>query len=331
MAKQSTRLPLSVIIPVKNEERNIAACLESVAWADEVWVVDSHSADRTVEIARAYTDKIAQFDYAGGFPKKKNWALGNLPLAHEWVLIVDSDERVTPELGAEICALLSRGPEADGYYLNRKLIFLGRWIKHCGWYPSWNLRLFRHRLGRYERLETEDVENAGDVEVHEHIVLKGKAAYLKHDLLHEDFKSVYHFIERHNRYSNWDACVYHNLAGGVRTSSSIGTSLFGSPLERKRFLKRLWVRLPFRPLLRFLWMYVLRLGFLDGRPGLIFCTLMSMHEAVISAKLYEYQKQSGVRSPESGVKTGFPDARLQTSNPGLKTPDSGLRTPDSGL
>ncbi len=287
MTDRPDKLPISVIIPVKNEERNIAACLESVAWADEIWVVDSRSADQTVGIARRYTDQIAQFDYSGGFPRKKNWALTNLPLKHEWTLLLDADERVTPELQREIREVIVRANKADGYYINRRLIFLGRWIKHCGWYPSWNLRLFKHRLGRYERLEAEDVENAGDVEVHEHVVLQGRAEYLKNDLLHEDFKSIYHFIERHNRYSNWEARVYHNLARGAELKDSIGASLFGSPVERKRFIKRLWARLPVRPLLRFAWMYLVRGGFLDGRPGLIFCALMTMHEAAISAKMYE--------------------------------------------
>ncbi len=287
MTAHQSKLPVSVIVPVKNEERNIAACLESVAWADEIWVVDSHSTDSTCEIARQHGARVEQFDYAGGFPKKKNWALQNLPLKHEWVLLLDADERVTPELQTEITEILNAPEQADGYYINRRLIFLGRWIKHCGWYPSWNLRLFKHRLGRFERLEAEDVENAGDVEVHEHVLLDGHAEYLKHDLLHEDFKSIYHFIERHNRYSNWDARVYANLAGGLAGSQSINASLFGSPLERKRFIKRMWARFPFRPLLRFLWMYVVKFGFLDGRPGLIFCTLMTMHEAVISAKIYE--------------------------------------------
>lgn len=283
------KLPVSVIIPVKNEERNIAACIQSVTWADEIWIVDSHSTDRTVEIARRFTQQIEQFEYSGSYPRKKNWALANLPFAHEWVLLVDADERVPPELEAEIRAVLTSPARADGYYINRKLIFLGRWIRHCGWYPSWNLRFFKHTLGRYEKLETEDVANAGDVEVHEHVVLEGRAGYLENDLLHEDFKSVYHFIDRHNRYSNWDARVYLNLMRGVHGSTSIGASPFGAPVERKRFIKRLWVRLPGRPLLRFLWMYACRLGFLDGKAGLIFCTLMSMHEAVISAKLYEYQ------------------------------------------
>lgn len=301
---ESEKLPLSVILPVKNEERNLAACLDSVAWADEVWVVDSHSTDGTEALARARGARVAQFDYAGGFPKKKNWALMTLPFAHEWVLLLDADERVTPELAEEIRSILRGDPAqaADGYYVNRKLIFLGRWIRHCGWYPSWNMRLFKHRLGRYEKLEAEDVENAGDVEVHEHVVLQGRAAYLRHDLLHEDFKSIYHFIERHNRYSNWDARVYANLASGVALGNSIGASLFGAPLERKRFLKRMWARFPLRPLFRFVWMYIVKRGFLDGRAGLIFCTLMTMHEAVISAKMYEERLNATQRGGDAATR-----------------------------
>jgi len=290
------KVPVSVIIPVKNEEQNIAACLESVQWADEAWVVDSGSTDRTVDVARRYTDKIECFEFRGGYPKKKNWALETLPFRNEWILIVDADERVMPGLEAEIRVLFEKNPvENDGYYINRRLIFLGRWIRHCGWYPSWNLRLFKHRLGRYEKLETEEVENTGDVEVHEHVVLNGRSGYLKNDLLHEDFKSIFHFVERHNRYSNWDARVYANLAQGIGSSQVINASFFGSPLERKRFIKKVWVKIPGRPFLRFIWMYFLKLGFLDGKPGLIFCTLMSMHEAVISAKLYEMRlKEEGL-------------------------------------
>lgn len=288
---QQDRIGLSVIIPVKNEELNLAACLSSVAFANEIWVVDSGSSDRTIEIAREGGAQVVQFDYQGGYPRKKNWALANLPFNNEWILLIDADERVTPELEMEIRRVLANENEADGYYINRRLIFLGRWIRHCGWYPSWNLRLFRHRLGRYERLETDTVENAGDVEVHEHVVLNGRVAYLSHDLRHEDFKSVYHFIERHNRYSNWEAKVYYNFAHGIEGRERIRSSLFGSPLERKRFIKRFWARLPLRPVLRFIWMYFIKAGFLDGRPGLIFCTLMTMHEAVISAKIYEEEQR----------------------------------------
>src|SRR5262249_724154 len=125
MTEHASKFPISVVIPVKNEERNIAACLESVEWADEIWVVDSPSTDSTTAVARRYTDKIAQFDYSGGLPKKKNWALQNLPFKHEWVLLLDADERVTPQLRDEIHEILNRpdksatGVLVDGYYINR--------------------------------------------------------------------------------------------------------------------------------------------------------------------------------------------------------------------
>ncbi len=291
------KLPISVIVPVKNEALNIVDCLTSVAWADEVWVVDSHSTDETVALAELHGARIIQFDWQAGGPKKKNWALENLNFANEWVLLLDADERVTRELVAEIRQLWEQGNQAEGYYLNRKLIFLGRWIKHCGWYPSWNLRLFKHRMGRFEQLKTQDIQHTGDVEVHEHVIFSGQAAYLKNDLLHEDFKSIYHFIERHNRYSTWDARVYFNLANDAAGGDVITPSFWGAPVERKRFIKRWWARLPARPLLRFIWMYVIKRGFLDGRAGLLFCSLMMMHETVISAKLYEQQLKQELPVP----------------------------------
>jgi glycosyltransferase involved in cell wall biosynthesis len=293
------KLPISVVVPVKNEALNIADCLASVAWADEIWVVDSHSTDETVALAELHGAKVVQFDWQPGGPKKKNWALENLKFSHEWVLLLDADERVTPELEAEIRRLWGQGDKADGYYVNRKLIFLGRWIKHCGWYPSWNLRLFKHRMGRFEQLKTADIQQAGDVEVHEHVIFSGQVAYLENDLLHEDFKSIYHFVERHNRYSTWESRVYFNLANNTAGSEAISASFFGSPVEKKRFIKHWWARLPARPLLRFIWMYVIKRGFLDGRAGFLFCTLMMMHEAVISAKLYEQQLKQAQSLPSA--------------------------------
>lgn len=283
------KLPISVIVPVKNEALNIVDCLASVAWANEVWVVDSHSSDETATLAELHGAKVVQFDWQSGGSKKKNWALEKLSFSNEWIFLLDADERVTPELEAEIRRLWEQADKAEGYYVNRKLIFLGRWIKHCGWYPSWNLRLFKHRMGRFEQLKTEDIQHAGDVEVHEHVVFSGRVAYLENDLLHEDFKSIYHFVERHNRYSTWEARVYFNLANNATGSDAIHASFFGSPVERKRFIKHWWARLPARPLLRFIWMYIIKRGFLDGRAGLLFCSLMMMHESVISAKLYEQQ------------------------------------------
>jgi glycosyltransferase involved in cell wall biosynthesis len=269
-----------------NEAQNIGPCLDSVRWADEVVVIDSHSTDGTVEIAREWGARVHQFTYKGGWPKKKNWALEEVPLAHEWVFLLDADERVTPELAREMADRIRDPQGCDGFYVNRRLLFLGRWIRHAGWYPSWNMRLFRRPMGRFERPRADDIPNTGDVEVHEHVVLHGPSAYLRNDLIHHDLKSVSHFVERHNRYSTWEAVVYASLRAGER-NDGIGASLFGTPLQRKRWIKTLWVRLPGRPLLRFLWMYGVKRGFLDGRPGLIFCLLMSFHEAVISAKLYE--------------------------------------------
>lgn len=282
--QEKTKIRCSVIIPVKNEEANIRVCLESVRWADEIFVVDSHSTDRTVDMAREYTDKVYQFNYTDGWPKKKNWALENLPFKHEWVLLIDADERVMPQLKEEIADVLSNSDTNDGFYINRRVIFMGKWIKHCGWYPSWNLRLFKHKLGRFERLNIDAMHV--DVEVHEHVVLRGKAGYLKNDLLHEDYKSIYHFIDRQNRFTSWDAGVYNALKNNTN-DNTISSSFFGDRLERKRFLKKIWVKLPFRPFLRFILMYFIRLGFLDGKPGYIFCRLFSQYEFWVSIKIYE--------------------------------------------
>ncbi|MEO0759314.1 MAG: glycosyltransferase family 2 protein [Cyanobacteria bacterium J06648_16] len=288
MTASATQLPVSVLIPAKNEEENLPACLESVARANEVFVVDSQSEDRSVEICESYGAKVVQFHFNGRWPKKKNWSLDNLPFSNDWVLIVDCDERITPALWDEIAEVIQG--DNDGYYLNRKVFFLGKWIRHGGKYPDWNLRLFRHAKGRYENLNTEEIRNTGDNEVHEHVVVEsGKVGYLKEDMLHIDFRDLYHWLARHNRYSNWEARVYYNLLTGMGDGGTIGANLFGDSVQRKRFLKKIWVRLPFKPLLRFILFYIIRLGFLDGYPGYIYARLLSQYEYQIGVKLYELQ------------------------------------------
>jgi glycosyltransferase involved in cell wall biosynthesis len=287
------KVPVSVLIPAKNEEENLPACLESVARADEVFVVDSQSEDRSVEICEERGAKVVQFHFNGRWPKKKNWSLDNLPFRNDWVLIVDCDERITPELWDEIAEVIQK-PEYSGYYLNRRVFFLGKWIRHGGKYPDWNLRLFRHAKGRYENLKTEGIRNTGDNEVHEHVVIEsGEVGYLKNDMLHIDFRDLYHWLARHNRYSNWEAQVYYNLLTGVANDGTIGANLFGGSVQRKRFLKKIWVRLPFKPLLRFVLFYFLRLGFLDGRAGYIYGRLLSQYEYQIGVKLYELRQFGG--------------------------------------
>jgi glycosyltransferase involved in cell wall biosynthesis len=292
MALATSKIPVSVLIPAKNEEANLPACLESLSRADEVFVVDSQSSDRSVEIAEQYGATVVQFHFDGRWPKKKNWSLENLPFRHEWVLIVDCDERIPPELWEEIEAAIQNSAY-DGYYLNRKVFFLGTWIRHGGRYPDWNLRLFKHKKGRYENLKTEEIRNTGDNEVHEHVILEGASGYLKNDMLHIDFRDIYHWLERHNRYSNWEARVYLNLLNSKEESGTIGASLWGNAVQRKRFLKKIWVRLPFKPTLRFILFYIIQLGFLDGKAGYIYGRLLSQYEYQIGVKVYELQKFRG--------------------------------------
>ncbi|GFE71653.1 glycosyltransferase family 2 protein [Chroococcus sp. FPU101] len=292
MYSQLEKIPVSVLIPAKDEEYNLPACLESVTRADEVFVIDSQSSDRSVEICESYGAKVVQFYFKGGWPKKKNWSLDNLPFRNDWVLIVDCDERITPELWDEI-AVRIQDPNYAGYYLNRRVFFLGKWIRHGGKYPDWNLRLFKHRLGRYENLKTEDIPNTGDNEVHEHVILDGQVGYLKNDMLHIDFRDIYHWLARHNRYSNWEARVYYNLLTDNSDNGTIGANLFGDSVQRKRYLKRIWVRLPLKPLLRFVLFYFIRLGFLDGKPGYTYARLLSQYEYQIGVKLDELRQFGG--------------------------------------
>ena len=262
---------LSVLIPVRNEKANIVACLQSVRWADEIVVVDSGSTDGTIELAQGTGATVVQFQWNGKFPKKKNWALENIPWRNEWVLILDADERITPELAAEIQQEL-KNPRADGYFINRRFIFLGKWIRHCGYYPSWNLRLFRHAKGRYEQMHGGDTAS-GDNEVHEHIVMQGATAHLKNDMLHYAYPDIYTWIEKHNRYSNWEAEIE------VRRPAVAGeVSGIGHGLQKKRALREWSRRLPFRPALRFFYSYVLKRGFLDGVEGYMFCRLLATYE-----------------------------------------------------
>ncbi len=308
MLNKLGKVPVSVLIPAKDEEFNLPACLESVSRADEVFVVDSQSTDKSVEICESFGAKIVQFYFNGRWPKKKNWSLDNIPFRNEWVLIVDCDERITPELWDEI-ALAIENSEYDGYYLNRRVFFLGKWIRHGGKYPDWNLRLFKHKVGRYENLRTEDIPNTGDNEVHEHVILGGKVGYLKNDMLHIDFRDIYHWLARHNRYSNWEARVYYNLLTGDDETGTIGGNLFGDSVQRKRFLKKIWVRLPFKPLLRFILFYFVRLGFLDGYPGYIYGRLLSQYEYQIGVKLYELRKFGG--------RLNVPDAKSEIPQEGI--------------
>jgi glycosyltransferase involved in cell wall biosynthesis len=274
--------PVSVVIPTLNEAQNLPRCLDHLQWADEVVVVDSGSTDDTVAIAEKYGAKVIQFKWNGAWPKKKNWTLRHAPLANKWVLIVDADEWITPDLAEEI-KLAIKSETNVGYYINRKFIFMGRWIKHCGYYPSWNLRLIKRGYGEYEQLTGIGNTGSGDNEVHEHVIARGTVRSLDHDMLHFAFPNIHTFMEKHNRYSNWEAAVQFKRAD--TTSAAIG-----DVLSRRRRLKNLSRYLPFRPSLRFLYAYVWKGGWLDGQPGYVFCRLLAIYEYLSVSKYKELKR-----------------------------------------
>ncbi|HEY0947733.1 MAG TPA: glycosyltransferase family 2 protein [Opitutaceae bacterium] len=289
----SDRLPLSILIPIRNEADNLPACIASAQCAGEIVVVDSGSTDGSAELARRLGARVVDFRWDGRWPKKKNWALSTIDWRHEWVFILDADERITPELAAELRAVLA-APDGDGYYVNRRFWFLDGWLRHCGYYPSWNLRLFRHRLGRYEQLPGVEATGSGDNEVHEHVVLSGNIGYLRAEMEHYAFPTIAVWVEKHNRYSNWEAQV---LRSADAHQASTATALEPG-LARKRRLKRLSAHLPFRPTLRFLYHYVWRAGFLDGYRGFVFCRLMGIYEFLSHAKARELARAPQPANPE---------------------------------
>jgi glycosyltransferase involved in cell wall biosynthesis len=275
-------LPLSVIIPVRNEAHNLARCLESLPRAGEIYVVDSQSTDDTVAIARSHGAKVIQFHYAGGWPKKRQWAMDTLSFAHDWILLLDADEILTPELADEIQHVI-QDSRTDGCYIALQMYFLGRRLRHSS-ASFWKLSLFRRGLGRFEcRLSDQDPSMA-DMEVHEHVVVTGATRKLIHPLVHHNVESLSRYLEKHNQYSNWEARVW---LDGIRSQEDIQPSLWGKQAQRRRWLKRHFLGLPGSPLLFFLYKYLLQLGFLDGIPGLIYCALQGIQLFQTKAKVYE--------------------------------------------
>ena len=283
-------VPVSVIVPIKNEAANLPRSLGSVAWADEIFVVDSQSTDRSVQIARDHGAEVVQFQFNGTWPKKKNWSLEHLPFRNDWVFILDADEVLPDTAEAEFRGAIANAGETAGYWINRRFMFMGKWLRHA-YYPNWNLRLFRHSLGRYEKL-TDVPTGSGDNEVHEHVIVQGPTGRLRCELDHYAFPSVEVFVEKHNRYSNWEASV-----ALAEECGSESTELQSARVAQRRRLKRLARGLPFRPLLRFLYVYLWQRGFLDGREGYYFARLHGFYEFLSIAKTDELRKKLGSSSP----------------------------------
>jgi len=275
------KLPVTVIIPVRNEAKNLPRCLQSLGEVGEVIAVDSQSTDTTVEIAREFGAQVVQFHYQGGWPKKQQWAMDTLPLAHDWVLLLDADEVLTPELTTEIRRAI-QSTEINGYYISLRMYFLGRVLRHSD-ASFWKLSLFRRGKGKYEcRLMDQDASMA-DMEVHEHVFVEGKTARLQHPLIHHNIESLSRYIQKHDEYSNWEARVLSQES----VADEISPSLFGTQAQRRRWLKQKLFAVPGSPVLLFLYRYVFRLGFLDGIPGLIYCGFQAVQMFHTKSKIYE--------------------------------------------
>ncbi len=248
-----SKISISALVITKNEAENIRECLASLQWVEEIVVVDAQSTDGTAARAQEFTDKVFVRQWEG-FSAAKNFALAQC--TRPWVLWIDADERVTPELRDEIIATLASEPVADGYEMPRLANFLGRWIRHGGWYPGYVLRLFRREAGRFN-----------DKQVHEGVQIDGKINRLAQPLLHYTDRDLQHYFDKFNRY----------------------TSLAAEELQRQNKRFHLWDLL-FRPAWFFLRMYVFKAGFLDGAQGFILAGLSAAYVFTKYAKLWEKQK-----------------------------------------
>lgn len=287
--KQTQTANVAVVILTYNEEKNIAQALASVqGWANEVFVLDSFSADQTELVASEFDCVFVQNKFEN-YAKQRNFAVDHLPIRSEWVLFLDADEWVPDSLKQEISALVVRSPEENGFFIKWRLIWMGRWIRR-GYYPTWILRLFRHGKARCE-----------DRAVNEHLVVEGKTGRLREDFMHEDRKGVSDWIAKHNGYATREAVELFNSRNAAGYQE-IDAKLFGTQAQRKRWLRyKVWNRMPplIRPFFYFFYRYVLTGGFLEGRPAFIYHFLQALwYPLLIDIKFLE-MKLLG-----NGVKSG---------------------------
>lgn len=271
-------MSVSVFIQTLNEEANLPRCLSSLSWSDDIVVLDSISSDGTERIVKDFGGRFYQRPYDGR-ASNQNWAVENIEFKHPWVWYVDADEVTPPELAREIREICSdpARPEA-AYYVRRRNYFVGRWLKHGGMYDVWIARLWRPERIRWER-------KANPV-----AVIDGPAGYLKNDFHHYFFsKGIGDWFDRHNKYSSYEAeATLKELDHGAIDWAGL---VAGDPARRRMALKHLSFRLPGRPYAKFLYMYLLRMGFLDGRAGLTYCTLQAIYEYMICCKVRELRRR----------------------------------------
>jgi glycosyltransferase involved in cell wall biosynthesis len=273
----------SIFILTHNEEDEIAACIESALQSNDIVVVDSFSRDRTIDIAQQYPVRIVQHEFES-HGKQRTWMLDSVPVKYKWVYLLEADERLTPELFQE-CLRTIENPEHVGYYVAERVMFMNTWIRRSTQYPRYQMRLFHKdqvRFIDYGHTERE--------------VVNGSTGFLKETYPHFTCgKGLSRWVEKHNRYSTHEAIeTIHQLEHG---HIDWKTLLWGrTEVERRRALKDLSLRLPCRPLIRFVYMYLFLGGILDGRAGFTWCVLQAFYEYLILLKVWEIQSVQGSSS-----------------------------------
>lgn len=274
---EASRTPVSVMIFTLDEELHLPSCLDALRWADDVIVVDSFSTDRTAAIAEEFGARFFQHAFTG-FGSQRNWALDYCAPRHPWILILDADERVTPELAEEIARVTPSAPERVGAFrVKRRFYMWGRWLRYSSLYPNWVVRLVHRDRVRYV--------DRGHAETQ---TVQGEVRELAHDLIDENRRSIDEWFERQNRYARKEAEYELATEGGGGLRALIARD----PLARRAALKQLSWRLPMRPLAYFLFSYVWRGGWRDGRDGLVFCLMKAIYQTMIVVKKYDAKRRS---------------------------------------
>lgn len=287
-----SRVPISLVVLTYNEEQNLGACLASVSHlVGETYVVDSGSSDGTLEVAGRFGARVISHGFET-HAKQWNWALRSLPFSHEWALCLDADQRVTDELAREIAGRFGRGQvtEMDGFYISRRQVFRGRWIRYGGYYPKYMLKLVRHDRAWCDENELLDSR----------LYVKGATGRLRHDLVEANEKEadISFWIVKHAGYASRQAEEEMRRASG-EAAWSVTPSLFGTPDQRILWLKQWWYRMPLyvRPFFYFFYRYVIRLGFLDGKEGFIFHFLQGFwYRLLVDIKVDERRRQNAGKS-----------------------------------
>lgn len=270
---------VSILILTLNEEKNIARCLESVSWSDDIVVLDSFSTDKTVEIAKRYGARVFQRKF-DNWSAHQNWANDNIPFKHRWVYYSDADEVVSPELAAELQQIAADPATPHvAYRVRYKNFFLGKWIKYAGGYPIWVLRFFQPDKVRWERL------------VNPAPVVDGSSGFLRNHFLHYSFNKGFDaWFDKHNKYSMGEALE--TIRSLEEDRFRLASLLAPDAPSRRRALKELSFRLPMRPIARFLYLYLLKLGFIDGKAGFHYCVLVSIYEYMVVLKVQEQRRRA---------------------------------------